>query len=260
MNQLERLTVFRSTAIDDLLLQLDKALDLDEFDHAIAEIAADETNLLHAEIEFGAEIPALRFVRNVPVNRRAEQDIRNARMLHRYLGPLSRAEASDPRLWTYLSCVQFREYTESRWPLDPDGKWRRRVRDRWIVKNGSRSELVRNAISRLWWAAHVAWDPHHERPLSRQTGDPYAYLTVLLAREDRFLQLIDRDTGTAAPVLFSLLDHIRESEDHAGEGYIREIAKEAILVMGYRELAAIDSRVIGDELDSIGRKLLAQTK
>lgn len=75
-------------------------------------------------------------------------------MLSESLSGLSVAEATDERLWVTLCFRDYSEYVKKRWPLRKDVTLARHVQTHWFVK-GSRERMRDNAISRLWWMAHI---------------------------------------------------------------------------------------------------------
>ncbi len=61
-------------------------------------------------IELRGKTPKLRAPKRDPVS----ADLENAIALHSYYSNLDETQASDPRLWAYLSHVEFRKYTLAR--------------------------------------------------------------------------------------------------------------------------------------------------
>lgn len=110
---------------------------------------------------------------------------------------------------------------------------------------GNRADLVRNSISRLWWAARLTHDPDIQRPLSVLNGDPYAYLKTALASEDAFIAVFDRDTGMIPELRFALLEHFAETNE-LRQDYVRALLVEIVLVTGYRELAGLSAEEVQD--------------
>ena len=121
-------------------------------------------------------------------------DCENAIKIYEYLGNLDKTQASDKRLWIYLSHVTFRDYTIDRWPLrasieDLTGdsavaeKAKNFILDRWFLSGNARS-LRRHSIARLWWAAYLTvapWDRDPEFFSSIDTTDEYLYTKILFS-------------------------------------------------------------------------------
>jgi hypothetical protein len=172
------------------------------------------------------------------------RDVENAPLVHEFLGQLDRANASDRRLWTYLAFVTYRDYMESRWPLQGSGNWKGRVESRWLMLNATRGRLVRHGISRLWWIASLTYDPRLEHPLSRASGDGFAYTRAALRNEDRVLGLFDREAGALPTLVRSVLEHASVGGSRATDDHLRSLMKELTLVYGYRDLGALDAETL----------------
>ena len=99
----------------------------------------------------------------------ASSDIDNAIAIYEAYPDLNETQASDPRLWTYLSHVTLRDYVLARWPLT--GTCEQIMNDKslkasainfvlshWFASSNDRM-LRRNAIARLWWAVHLTRAP-----------------------------------------------------------------------------------------------------
>lgn len=252
MSDSSTLKFFTESAVEDIAHHLDVSETAGDLFDLIDAMVRDSVFWHELEWSLGAEIPDLD----------AESDAKSAIALHRYLGRMTPVQASDRRLWTWLSCVDFRDYTSARWPLDREG-WKRRFRDRWALSGARRETLTRNAISRLWRAADLVYDPELLHPLSREQQDPYAYVWPLLQKQDRFVSMMERDISSTPSVLFALLDAFHQYGDQTSEKHAREIMKEVLLVAGYRELATLSDAAVAQEVGNITRlvdqRLLALT-
>lgn len=250
------LTLYTETATDRHMLRLRDAESPDDFLRAMASIAEDDGSRLPVEWTYGAELPELRSDRS-GTGLIAGTEAQNAVHIYEYLGPMTPVEASDRRLWTYLSTVTFLDYTSKRWPLEgvSGASWKNRVLDRWIMPRSGRTELIRNSISRLWWVANLTHDQECGRPLSKDANDPFAYTRVALEKEDRFLAIFDRDSGMVPELRFALLEHFLKNENYTKEAYVRDFMKEVILISGYRELAGLSAEQVREVLDSVSERL-----
>ena len=175
-------------------------------------------------------------------------DIGNAPLVHQYLGEMDRANASDARLWSYLALATYRSYMEKRWPLkksssDADA-WKRRVKDRWILHNGSvtRGRLVRHGIARLWWVSHLTYDPNASEGIAKD--DSYAYAREVFKNEDRLNAIFDREVGAYPAVMRAILDHAADLGSKATDKYLHKIMQYLTLVHGYRDIGVLDASAI----------------
>jgi len=88
---------------------------------------------------------------------------------------LNETEASDKRLWTYLTHVSFWNYMIEEWKIDftkDKGQIINYIRDRYFLNTLNIRSLNHNGISRLWWYTHLTIDE------SRQ--DKYELTKVML--------------------------------------------------------------------------------
>lgn len=166
-------------------------------------------------------------------------DVNNAPAVHQYIGEKDRANAADVRLWTYLAFATFRSYMELRWPLDvseeDQDKWKRRAKDRWLMHSESvtRGRLIRHGIARLWWGAHLTYEPD-EKP------DPYVYTRELFKREDRLNAILDREVGALQNIRKAVLAYLVAAGSSATETHLRRLMQYLTLVYGYRDLGAMN--------------------
>lgn len=133
---------------------------------------------------------------------KAQQDLASAKRLHRSLR-LSRADASDPRLWTRLTHVEFWPYMRDRWPVKR-GEIKFVLRRYFVHGHGSRA-LLRNGVARLWWLAELTYDPERE--------NPYELTDVLFSDLDLVAQLTERNYGRAPKIMKGFLEFLAERRD-----------------------------------------------
>lgn len=151
-----------------------------------------DTQLLNTLIEVPEELPDL-----VTGGSRAEEDTLNAVKVYEYLGPMNRTQAADPRLWTTLTHTTFWDYCRRRWPAK--GKDSNYILEHWFERpGGGLGALRRNAISRLWWAAHLTVAPwERDRALTHlQSSDRFRFTRVLLSQAQVFQDVIEREFGS----------------------------------------------------------------
>lgn len=151
-----------------------------------------DTQLLNTLIEVPEPFPEL-----VTGGSRAEEDTLNAIKVYEYLGPLNRTQAADPRLWTTLTHTTFWDYCRRRWQAK--GKDANYILEHWFERpGGGLGALRRNAISRLWWAAHLTVAPwERDRSLAHlQSSDRFRFTRALLSQAQVFQDVIEREFGS----------------------------------------------------------------
>ena len=118
----------------------------------------------------------------------SETDADNALLVYEALYALSPHQATDERLWAYLCHNSCSAYVAWRWlgrRPDATEAAAKKVRSHFFARrNGSRSLVRDNGVSRLWWLGYIAHqiDPEH----------PGNFLEILLHRQDVRSALIER--------------------------------------------------------------------
>src|SRR3989338_1860558 len=200
-------------------------------------------------IELRGKSPKLKAPKRDPV----PADLRNAIALHSYYSNLDETQASDPRLWAYLSHVEFRKYTLARWGLDghysdlKDGASKKRainqLMEHWFVSGNDR-DLRRHAIARLWWASHLTYAPWEKDPeffSDLKNKDPYYYTRILLSMQDIYQQVLERAMGRSNRILISVLDYFGKNKKFAqSRENVRSLMKELNLVYGTKKIIALN--------------------
>lgn len=102
----------------------------------------------------------------------ADKDVEKAIALHEGLKIQRLEEACDPRLWSYLSLVVYRDYISERWGLDK--KKPSVTETRMFYLNSSTNRNAKHALARLWWSVEMTKD--------LDENDPYAYTRQLLGK------------------------------------------------------------------------------
>lgn len=250
----QHLTFFKEEALATSLIRLQNSPIPEDFYAALDEVVQDPTSVLRMEWDLnGDQAPILEVLWNGK-SLKPGIEAANAIKVFEYLGNLTPVQASDRRLWSYVSAVTFAEYTRNRWSLDGEPSWQNRAARRWLMPRGNRAELVRNSIARLWWAAKLTHDPDIRRPLSARDDDPYAYLKTAMATEDAFIAVFDRDTGMVPELRFALLDHFADVKK-LRQDYVRALLVEIVLVTGYRELSGLSDEEIREVVSSAAERL-----
>ena len=176
-------------------------------------------------------------------------DIENGPKVHDYLGEMDRANAADPRLWTYLAFVTYRTYMEERWSLNGVSKWKNRVNSRWLLNRVTRGSIVRHGIARLWWITHLTYE-HTIDPLVTP-GDRYRYTKQVFMKEDRINAIFDREIGAMRSVMRAVVQKLELLGEAANEKYVRNIMRSLTLVHGYRDIGLLKENDITDLIDEI---------
>jgi hypothetical protein len=154
-----------------------------------------------------------------------KSDLENSIALYENLD-LDETQASDKRLWTYLTHARFWDYMNKKW--SPMG----RIKDRYFLNTVNIESLSRNGISRLWWYTHLTID--------RSRKDPYELTRILLNRQDIAVGIFERRLGSISSIRKGILDYLK---DHPtvmkSEDTTRELIKYINLVGGVKNLSML---------------------
>lgn len=244
MNATSTKVIFTEDALMLLRRKLDIAETLDDFYAEVDEVARTPRMLLDLPSSIELESPL--------DGEREKKDIslqsESARIVYESLGIKDKANAADPRLWSYLTLVTCREYVRKRWELgklDKKGDYRPRVVERALMLPGSSRaarRLMRNALSRLWWTAHMTSDPELSRPLSSELQDPYAYTKWVLSKEDRRQNFLENEIGWSPEIMWVMIETlVAEDVELNAKDASREMARNFNLQTGYRRVDLLDS-------------------
>jgi hypothetical protein len=79
---------------------------------------------------------------------------KNSIAIYEYID-LKPHQASDPRLWSYLALVTFREYMESIRKIDKAENVPQYIISHYLCAGASVKDMLLNDISLLWWTTHL---------------------------------------------------------------------------------------------------------
>ena len=170
-----------------------------------------------------------------------KSDFDNSIALYQSL-ELNETQASDRRLWTYLTHVRFWNYMRKRWSIeeieDPNGK----IKDRYFLNNVNIESLSRNGISRLWWYTHLTID--------KSRKDHYELTRILLNRQEIAVNILERRLGSIGCVRKGILEYLRDNPNIMNnEDKTRELIKFLNLVGGVKNLSMLKFNEIRRILD-----------
>ena len=93
-----------------------------------------------------------------PDNKNDLKDGENSKIVYEALRYLTLQQATDERIWAYMTHVELPDYVRARWPIDKakvdSGKYTYIVSHYFV--RGNRGLVRDNAISRLWWMGYIA--------------------------------------------------------------------------------------------------------
>lgn len=166
-------------------------------------------------------------------------------------------QASDERLWTYLAHVDLYSYMIKRWDAVYKGTAKDTVdyiNEHWFLKSTAQSNLLRHAISGLWWAVYLSVDENR--------GANKYELTKILFRQ---LDFPTRTLGTYKlgrhkEAVIGILEFIQENEllfKKNFEDRVRFITKHLNLIGGVKPIAYYDRSFFKVELQKVAANISA---
>lgn len=261
MNKTSGQPIFRNAAVERLRNQLRTGTSLEEYFRE--SFSPQDEELQPSTILPQGKIPVLEAPEDNPVG----ADVTNAIALHDYYRGLDETQASDPRLWTYLSHVQFREYALARWGYGgtyKDLNEEEKVKainyflEHWFVGSNDR-DLRRHAIARLWWAARLTyapWEQDKEYFGDLEKDDPYFYTQVLFSTQDIYQQVLERAMGRSDKILISVLDFLATHPEFAGSREkIRGLMKELNLAYGTKKIIVLDRKTMKELIEKTAKEI-----
>lgn len=124
----------------------------------------------------------------------SKTDAENAKRIHHSLKNLTPAQATDSRIWTYLTHDVYQEYMVARWLQ----KVTKGALERYFASTNRL--LIRNGIARLWWYGYLTYDETRE--------NPYELTEFALSNQDIVVSLLERNLGNSKKWLINTLDVI----------------------------------------------------
>lgn len=199
-DKIMKLLFLRQTALDMLQREIHQNLTyydrpepwLDEFFQA--------KGICNYYFDSGIEIPDFQLVIG-----NSDTDTENAKRIYEsFRGALNRLQATDFRLWAYMTHIICWDYMKARWKLERGGNYtlEGRITDRYLI--ASRSRYMRNGISRLYWCAELTYDENN--------SNPYEYLEYVLKYQDLAVGALDRQIGRAKNSILGNLKALKEAE------------------------------------------------
>jgi hypothetical protein len=170
---------------------------------------------------------------------RPTDDLESTIAIYSALQKLTPLQATDERLWAYLTHVTYWKYMAGRWGGSP-------VKDRYFFRSRGLSGLVINGLSRLWWFGRVSHDPTR--------ADPWELTRVLLGSQDIQTGLLQRDMGRSDNVRRAALGFFATRQARIDElgasGTIQRLCLELNVAGGACLLDATPAPVIEDILEN----------
>lgn len=190
----------------------------------------------------------------------SESDFDNAVKIYESVGAIDRANAADPRLWSYLSLVTFRNYTLDRWKLNSEylatRRWQHIVRDRALMLNPSRRALLHNSVSRLWWITDLTVNPDDRRSMPDQYEGFYGATRWMIEKSDRPVSILEREFSGDPDLLWAVIQAMASDDRTATSKGIQDVTKRIRIEGAYKDLVSLGP-LLGPHLQTVVSKSAA---
>jgi hypothetical protein len=157
----------------------------------------------------------------IPDSKKDFFDLENTRIVYSALRHLTPVQASDPRLWTYLTHVSHWDYMRKRWPAEQyveGDKFKENIQTRYLFMSDRSRALTRNGLARLWWYGYCSYD--------ETRADPFELTGVLLKNLDVTQSILERAFSRNGKVTKAMLGALLDRELSGNPFYVREKVRE----------------------------------
>lgn len=154
----------------------------------------------------------------------------NSKIIFECYKKLTLVQASDVRLWTYLSHVDFWDYMMLRSSVSKITKPKRGefILQHWFCYPLNAKNLLRNELSLLWWGAYLSYDSDRK--------DPYEMTKELFSMLDYTRTLLPSVQGRNRNFTQALLEFVLENFDlfrQYKESKVRFLMRKLNYIGGY---------------------------
>lgn len=199
--------------------------------------SADDLELLDGYYE----VPEI----TLKIDKKGKYDFENAKLIYETFSFLTPEKADDPRLWVYLSNCHFYEYTKNRWLNSSSSQ--KVFSNRILYEGSGRGTRTRNSISRLWWTAHLTYDPGN-------VGNEWGLTKAIFEMQDLQVALLERNMGSYPNILKTFLNFYLEKRLEINSVTIQKMAKELNNIGGVFSLSYMEPDQIREIIDTLYQK------
>lgn len=164
-------------------------------------------------------------------------DFENGKILFEAYRDMNPMDATDIRMWTYLSHVTYWDYMLARRPIEkqPDNKKAEYIIRHWFIDTPNPGKLLRHDIAMLWWNVYLTYDDKRE--------NPYELTAELFSMLDYTRHLLPGIQGRNKNFVHSLLEFVIENPILFGkykESRVRFLMRKANYLAGYKSFTVLN--------------------
>ena len=131
-------------------------------------------------------------------------DFINSKIIYEAFQELTPLEANDKRLWVRLTHDHCHKYAVNRW--SEIGMTSEVVIDRFFYEGIGQRARLHNAVSRLWWIAHLTVDKDAETDELK-----WRFTKAACEKQDFITSIFERTMGSYENVRFAILEYYIEN-------------------------------------------------
>lgn len=162
-------------------------------------------------------------------------DFENSKLIYEAYKNLTVIEATDIRIWTYLTHGPFWGYMRKRSPLEKIAYTEKKkdyILTHWFIKSLNAGNIMKNNISMLWWVSHLTYDS--------SLKDPYQLTKEAFSLLDYTRHLFNEKIGRVRTFTHTFLEYVIRNEEIFSKNKqdrVRLLMRKCNFLSGYRLLS-----------------------
>lgn len=225
--------LFRSTYVETLLKDL---RDRGQYHKYLGDTFVHDTSEVIEKTTVKSDPPTLLIPKDGKM-----YDLDNAKIIFEAFRDMDPLDATDVRMWTYLSHVTYWDYMRARRPIEkqPDNKKAEYIISHWIIDSLSPGKLLRQDIAMLWWNVYLTYDNNRK--------NPYELTEELFTMLDYTRHLLPGIQGRNENFSHALLEFVIENGNLFGkykESRVRFLMRKANYLAGYKSFTSLSKEDI----------------
>lgn len=181
----------------------------------------------------------------------------NAVKLFQVYKNISRTQATDTRIWTYLAHVTYWKYMKTRWPIpenESEKKVVNHILQHWYMKSSDSKSISRHGLASLWWGAFITYDKNRE--------DPFELTKEFFSKQDYKRIILEENISFYKPLVQAILEYVIENSgifEKYGEDKRRFLAEKLNFITGYKILSSLNKNKIKTIINEYKRDIMSVT-
>lgn len=163
-------------------------------------------------------------------------DLDNCKIIFEAMKDMNPIQATDYRIWVYLTHVPFWSYMIKRRSVEkqPESKRREYIIRHWFIDGVSAKNLLRNDISSFWWCGYLTYDNNRK--------NPYELTEELYSMLDYTRHLLPGKQGRNKEFVHAILEFVIENKSLFStykEEKVRFLMRKSNYIAGYKIFASL---------------------